>query len=516
MIYKNLFFISNFCIFQSTMDIKFTTTGFRAKIAEGFTAQNVQRTTYGIVSHIFNDNYYGFKGAGYVKHCKEKKVNFKRPLVIVGHDTRGMSRQFARVAANELTANGIIVKMAKFPMPTPAAQWAVLDECAVGAIVITASEFEYDFNGLKWVSFYGGIANKEIMSDIENRIPRATSALLSASSLDYDYENSAINELNFRDEYLKHLAKVINVKAIKNSKLKVGVDPLFGASAGYLRRFLEKSGLKPQSIHSIHENRDIFFGHKTPNAGPDALKELSKLVVKNKLNIGIACNSDADRFGIIDEKGQWVSPNEILALVLEHLIKNKKLTGRVCRSVITSHLIDEVANAHRMQVRETPVGFKHINNLMLTGKYLMGAEETAGLAVSTNIPDRDGILACMLIVEMMAMEKKSFDKIRKDFYKKYPMHYSKKVSLPLTELEIETLMEKLDINPPLSISNVSVWRIDQTDGFKFILKKGSWLAVRPSGTDNIIRIYAESKDKKLPDLLIKETKKIISQILKRK
>ncbi len=495
------------------MDIKFGTTGFRAKIAEGFTAQNVQRITYGIISHIYNEGYYGFKGVGYKKHCKEHKKNFKKPLVIVGHDTRGMSRQFARVAANELTANGMAVKMAKYPMPTPAAQWAVLDECAIGAIVITASEFEYDFNGIKWVSFYGGIANKEVMSDIENRIPRATSALLSASSLDYDYENSAINELNFRDEYLKHLAKIIDVNAIKKSKLKVGVDPLFGASAGYLRKFLEKAQLKP---YSIHEERDIFFGHKTPNAGPESLKELSKLVVKNKLHIGIACNSDADRFGIIDEKGQWVSPNEILALILDHLVRNKKLTGRVCRSVITSHLIDEVASVHRLQVRETPVGFKHITNLMLTGKYLMGAEETAGLAVSTNIPDRDGVLACMLIVEMMAMEKKSFERIRKDFYKKYPIHYSKKVSIPLTELEIKILMEKLDINPPLSINGISVWRIDQTDGFKFILKKGSWLAVRPSGTDNIIRIYAESKDKKLPDLLIKETKKIIQQIIKRK
>ena len=254
------------------------------------------------------------------------------------------------------------------------------------------------------------------------------------------------------------------------------------------------------------------FGGKVPNAGPESLKDLGKLVVSKKLHLGIACNTDCDKFGLIGPDGEWISPNQIAPVLLEHVILQRKQQGRVCRSLITTNLIDEVAKNHGMSVRETPVGFKYINELMISGQYIFGAEESGGIALSGNTPDKDGILACMLVLEMIAMSGKNLKQIFKDFYKKYKPSYDKKVSIPKKAVEIMQIMERLNLRPPLSINKMSVWRIDQSDGFKFILKNGAWLALRPSGTENLIRIYAEAKDQKLPDLLIAEAKKIIANL----
>lgn len=490
-------------------DIKFGTAGFRAVTAEGFTAVAVQRLTYGLSTHIFNHPYYGFEGEGYLRHCKENGKKHKKPLVIVGHDTRFMSRQFAMVAANTLVANGIAVRFAENPLPTPVAEWAVLNLSAVGAVVVTASEGDYTLNGIKWIPFYGAIANNEITQDIEKRIPGENASILKTSVIDYNYLNSAVLPFNFQREFLDYLDKTADVKMLKKSKIKVGIDPLYGTAVKYMRPFLEKHKV---DFEAIHENYDPLFGGKTPNAGPVSLQELSKLVVAKKLHLGIACDPDCDKFGIISSDGEWVSPNEIAALILEHLVVNKKRTGRVCRSVITSHLIDQVARQHNLLVRETPVGFKYISELMLTDQYLLGAEESGGIAIKDHLPDKDGLLACMLMVEILAFEGKTLKQLLKDFYKKYTNLYDKKMSIPKNEIEINQIMERLDINPPLSLCKTSVWRIDQTDGFKFILKDGSWLAVRASGTERIIRIYAESKEEKKPAALIAEAKKIIDSI----
>ena len=466
----------------------------------------MQRLAHGICSHIFENPYYGFEGEGYRRHLKEKNIKAARPLVIVGHDTRFLAAQFAKVAANVLSANGITVKFAQSPLPTPVAEWAVLKDGAVGAIVITASEAEYYAGGVKWISFYGGIANNEVTQDIENRVPGESSNALKMSSSEYDYLNSAVNIFDFQKEFLNYLDGALDVKIIKKAKLKVGADPLFGSAAHYFRPFLEKNGAQ---VFGLHEGSDPLFGGKIPNAGPVSLEELSKLVVSKKLDIGIACNPDCDKFGIIDNEGNWVSPNVISALILEHLVKNKKMTGRVCRSVITSHLLDSVAKAHNLLVRETPVGFKYITELMMTGQYLLGAEESGGIAVSGHIPDKDGLATCLMMVELLAAEGKKLTQIFKDFYKKYSVYYDQKVSVPKTETQINNILESLDIKAPLSLNKTSVWRIDSTDGFKFILKDGSWLAVRPSGTERIIRLYAESRDAKVPAQLIAEGKKIV-------
>lgn len=489
-------------------DLKFSTAGFRGTLGQTVTAQNIYRLACGISEHIFTNSYYGFEGEGYRKHIAQRGFKFKRPLVLVGGDTRFMSQNFADIVCDVFSSKGITVRRAKYPLPTPVAEWAVLNEGAVGAVVITASEADYTQNGLKWISYYGGIANNEVVADIETKTPPIN--MVTRSITEFGYKNAAVTEQNFRDEYIEHLMSFINVKAIKKAKLKVGIDPLFGAADNYFRHFLTKCG--GVEIYGINEGCDVLFGGRVPNAGPVSLNDLSKLVVSKRLHLGIACNSDCDKFGIIGPDGVWISPNQIVPVLLEHVILQRKQSGRVCRSLITTNLIDEVAKKHGMTVRETPVGFKYINELMTSGQYIFGAEESGGLALAGNTPDKDGILACMLVLEMIAMSGKSLKQIFKDFYKNYKPSYDKKVSIPKKAIEIMQIMEKLNLRPPLSINKMSVWRIDQSDGFKFILKNGAWLALRPSGTENLIRIYAEAKDPKLPDILIAEAKKIVSNL----
>lgn len=492
-------------------DIKFSTSGFRAVIAEGLTARSVQRLAFGISDHVLENSFYGFEGEGYVKHCKEQGKKPKKPLVIVGYDTRFLSKQFAFIAANALLASGIGVKMANEPLPTPVAEWNVLKEAAVGAIIITGSEAEYNVCGLKWIAYYGGIANNEIVEDIEKRTPSASSQLLKTSSIEFDHLNSAVIPTNtLKKEYMAHIEKLLDGKALKKAKLKIALDPLFGTAQYYFRTPLEKNGA---TVEAVNEGIDVLFAGKTPNAGPVSLSDLKKLVTSKKMHLGIACNPDCDKFGIIDSDGEWVSPNEIGPMLLHHIVKNKKLKGRVVRSVITSTLFDQVAKAHGLMLRETPVGFKYITELMTTGQYIMGMEESGGIAVANHIPDKDGLLACFLVVDMLAAEGKTLKQLRKEFYKKYRPMYDQKVSIPKTETEINRIMERLDIKPPLAINKTSVWRIDSTDGFKFILKGGSWLAIRPSSTERRIRLYAEAPDEKLPVVLIKEGKKIIESIV---
>ncbi len=492
-------------------NIKFSTAGFRAVTADGLTALNVQRLAYGISEHILEHPFYGFEGEGYKKHCQAQGKKMKKPLVIVGFDTRFLSKQLAYVAANAFVQNGISVKIAELPLPTPVAEWNVVNECAVGGLVITGSEGEYFVNGVKWIAYYGGIANNEIMADIAQRIPSPNAQILKASSTEFGELNSAVVvSKDFRKAYLARMASLINTRALKTAKLKVAVDPLFGSAKNYFRAFLEKYGV---TVEGIHEEDDVLFGGKTPNAGPVSLQELSKLVTSKKMHLGIACNPDCDKFGIIDAEGNWVSSNEIAPMLLDHLVRNKKQKGRVCRSVITSNLVDQVAKAHGLMLRDTPVGFKYITELMTSGQYVMGMEESGGIAISNHIPDKDGLLACLLVIDMLATEKKNLKQIKKEFYKKYKQLFDQKVSIPKTETEINRIMERLDIKPPLSIHKMSVWRIDSTDGFKFILKGGSWLAIRPSSTEHLIRLYAEATDEKLPAALIKEGKKIIDSIV---
>ncbi|MCX5784008.1 MAG: phosphoglucomutase/phosphomannomutase family protein, partial [Elusimicrobia bacterium] len=342
--------------------------------------------------------------------------------------------------------------------------------------------------------------------DIEKRANAISGVSARGGLHEFSYQSPVVELADLRKNYFKQVLSLLDLKTIKKSGLKVGTDPLYGAASAYLRPLVESLGLKAEGIH---EQRDVLFGGKTPYTGPESLSDLRKLVLAKKLDVGIACDCDGDRFGIIDSTGAWISPNEIIVLVLEHLVKNKNLKGRVCKNVVTSYFIDAVAKTLGIEVRETPVGFKFIGELMRTGQYILGGEESGGLTIKGHVPEKDGMLACMLVLELMAYEKKPLSKLRADLYKKYGRFESIKTSVPSGETNMAAISERLRAKPPLSIAGFSVWRIDQTDGFKFILRDGSWLGIRPSGNEPLVRIYAESADKKKLEALALEGKKIL-------
>ncbi len=496
---------------MATPTIKFGTSGWRAIIAEDFTVPTLRRVAHAAAEHVREHREYGYKGEEYLLSLhKDGKPAPKTARIIVGYDTRYMSEDFAKNAAEAIAAEGITAVFSAAEAPTPVVAWEVLRHNASGGFMLTASHNAPFYNGVKWTPYWGGAALPEITADLEARAQSLTIAEVE-KIIPFDHGVSAgiIKVEDFREDYFKQLASLLDLGAIKKAGLKIAADAVNGAARGYLRPMLERAGAK---VTALREERDVLFGGRAPDTGEENLKVLREAVVKGKLHLGLACDGDADRFGVIDSDGTWISPNLVLGLALEHLVKNRGLKGKVARSVMTSHFTDAIARSHGLEVRETAVGFKHVGNLMRTGQYLLGGEESGGLTVMNHVPEKDGILACLLMAEMVAYERKPIKKIIAELAKKVGTFTNTRLTLQLDKsMHMEGLVEKLKLNPPLSLGGVPVWRIDRTDGFKFIMKDGSWLGLRPAGlADPTVRLYAEAADQKKIAALCEAGRKIVS------
>lgn len=489
--------------------IKFGTSGWRARIGEHYNIYNLRRIAHATALHIKNNKQYGFDGEeynSYLESKRAKKSNF--PVVVVGYDTRFFSEIAARIVSEVFAYHGIHVLFSDIEAPTPTIAWLVMKYNAVGGVTITASHNPPEYNGYKWTPFWGGPATVDITNDLETRTLGMSDSLID-KYIDFDtaVNNKIIKIMDFHKDYFEQINRIVDFNTIKKAKLKIVVDSVYGTARTYLKPLLENCGVK---VISIRDKRDVYFGGHSPDTDEENLEELRKTVLKNKFNLGLACDGDADRFGVIGSKGKWYSPNEILALVYYHLVENRKLKGDVARSVMTSHMIDAIAKDYGSNVRETPVGFKYIGNLLRTGQYLIGGEESGGLSIINHVPEKDGILACLLIAEMVSYEKKDISYILENLYKKYGRFYTRRINFKISDnIDVSNLVEKLKKNPPLKIVNNSVWRIDHTDGFKFMFKNGAWLGLRPSGTEPLVRIYAEAHDEKLLNELVEAGKKIV-------
>ncbi|MCX7905100.1 MAG: hypothetical protein N2446_00165 [Elusimicrobiales bacterium] len=490
--------------------IKFGTSGWRAKIAEHYTVANLRKIAVATALHIKNNRKYGYGGEEYEFFLKSKGRNKPPfPLVVVGYDTRFFSEIAARIVSEVFAYHGIHVVFSNIESPTPVVGWMVIELGAVGGVVITASHNPPEYNGFKWTPFWGGPASVEITRDIEEKIFSITD-LQAEKYIDFEtaINNGIIKVVDFHENYFNQIKKIIDFKIIKTFKGSVVTDSIFGCARSYLRKIVESAGIK---VKGIREERDVYFGGKAPDTDEENLSALKEIVVKEKHSLGIACDGDADRFGIITSNGKWLSPNIVLALCYYHLINNKKLKGGVVRSVMTTHMVDVIAKENGFDVRETPVGFKYIGELLRTGEYVIGGEESGGLSVRGHVPEKDGILACLLILELMAYERKELEKIIENLEKRYGKFYNMRINFKISDsTDITQIIAKLEKNPPLKIASKSVWRIDTTDGFKFILKDGDWLGLRPSGTEPVVRIYAESRSNDFLMKIIEEGKKIFN------
>jgi len=482
--------------------IRFGTSGWRAVISDEFTFDGVRRVTQAVANHLRDSFEFGFRSPDYLAQAGGDA----RPAVVVGYDTRFLSEDFARETAEVLAASGVRSLLSKEEVPTPAVAWAVLKHKAVGGVTITASHNPAEYSGYKWTPFWGGPATPQVTLDIERRLSVALTPPKTLP-LEKAREEGWVELLSFREGYLKDLARFLDPKAFKGRRLRVVADAMHGAARRYLRPALKALGVEAQGLR---EDRDVYFGGLAPTPEGPAMEPLRQAVLKSRSDLGLACDGDGDRFGIIDEQGAWVSPNEVLGLVLDHLVRNRGLTGKVARSVMTSHFVDAVAKSHGLTVRETPVGFKYIGDLLRTGQYLLGGEESGGLSVMGHVPEKDGILACILVAELVAAERKPLSKVRKEVSKRVGPCVNVRLSIRSERPEeLRQVLERLKVRPPLDLGGASVWRIDQTDGFKFLLRDGSWLGLRPSGTEPVVRVYAEAPEAKKVDRLVDASRQIL-------
>ncbi len=474
------------------VQIKFGTAGWRAVISDEFTIGNVRLVTQAI--------------ANYVK----KQVTSDKQEVVVGYDTRFMSENFAKVSSTVLAANGIKALITTRDVPTPAFAYEILKRRTLGGINFTASHNPPEYNGIKFSPSWGGPALPETTDAIEKNCALLMKGESSIRDISWEKgkEKGLIEYVNPRLEYINRINELVNLEAIKKAKLKVAVDLLYGTGRDYLDTILKQAGCE---VKVLHNWRDVLFGGSPPEPSSVYLGELVKTVKEEKCDLGLATDGDSDRFGIIDRDGTFISPNQVLALLLNHLVKTRNWKGVVARSVMTTSFVDAIARIHDIQVKETPVGFKYIAQVMCQNGMVIGGEESGGLTIQGHIPEKDGILACLLIAEMVAFEGKSIGEILDDLYRKVGLFLSERINFHLKEDEIKNLKAKLKKDLPQEIAGLKVDKTVDLDGLKFILADGSWLGIRLSGTEPVVRLYVEADEAEKLKKLKEAGKRLIGE-----
>ncbi|MBA3765565.1 MAG: phosphoglucomutase/phosphomannomutase family protein [Acidobacteria bacterium] len=459
------------------MAIRFGTSGWRAIIADEFTFAGVRAVTRAICKHL---------RAGDATNGG---------TIIVGYDTRFLGERFAAESVKEIAAQGFRALLCNHPTPTPTISHAIRSERAVGGINFTASHNPPEYNGMKFSTADGAPALPEITRHVEQLISEIQA---SPEQTQAGSGESKSESYDPRPAYLDDLASKIRFEEIARVGGRYAFDPLWGTGRGYLDEVLRRHDVE---IETIHDWRDVMFGGRAPEPDSSHLDELREVVSKNSCALGLATDGDGDRFGVIDGNGRFITPNQLIALLFDYLAETRGWTGGVARSVATSHLVDRVAEARSLPVYETPVGFKFIGELINEDKIILGGEESAGMSIKGHYPEKDGILACLLAAEAVAARGASLSEQLAALYERVGRLESGRIGVRLTPELVASLPEKLK-QEPTEIGGQRVERVNRMDGVKFIFADGSWLLMRPSGTEPVVRIYAESEsDQNLEELL---------------
>lgn len=461
--------------------IRFGTDGWRGVIAGEFTFNNVKIVTQAICD--------------YVRESRPATPDsqLSTPSLIIGYDTRFLSDKFARAAAEVAAANGIKVLLTDGFAPTPAVSFAVVDKKADGAIMITASHNPYKYNGLKFKAPYGGSANPAITAAIEDFLEKNAAAGRDPETVDFETALSAgqIELFDPKNPYLARLAVLVDTAEIGGKNTAAVVDPMYGAGRGYLSDFLRSAGCQVLEIHNCDEP---YFGHFQPEPLEENLTELMDMVC-GEWPIGIGLDGDADRIGAVDFLGDFINSHVIIVLLLRYLHEVKGLSGEVVKTVSTTGLVDTMAAEYGLPVRETPIGFKYICEAMLSGDVLIGGEESGGIGVKGHIPERDGILMGALLVEMISHYGLSLGELWRDLQKKYGTFNYGRIDILVSADERGAIAGFMDNFRPAEILGAAVSSFNGIDGYKYTLADRSWLMIRPSGTEPVVRIYAEAVSK---------------------
>ena len=451
--------------------IKFGTDGWRAVIADTFTFENVRILAQAMAVWV----------------CKDaEKIPGEVVRVAVGYDNRFLSKDFAEATAAVLAANDIEVILSSASLPTPALSLACRDRRCVAGVVITASHNPAEYNGFKIKTAAGGGAGKNITNAVE--------AYLGVEPLRTDdfgklVADGKIKVLDLKKDYLKFIKGYVNLKKIKAATFRVTQDVMHGSGGTLLAEVLKGSGIRLELLRS---DVNPGFNNSRPEPLPQYLGGLIAKMKKEKIDIGLVLDGDADRVAAVLPGGEFLSPQKILALLALHLWKNRGIQGGIVKTICGTAMIDNMCKANGIKLYETPVGFKYISDLMMTEKIIVGGEEAGGMGFPNYIPERDGILAGLLLLEMMVYEKKNIGKILADVEKKYGRYYYDK-----TSISMKSLVKTLDpVKKMETILGKKVIAVKDYDGVKLELADDSWIMVRASGTEPILRAYAESKSPK--------------------
>jgi phosphoglucomutase len=450
--------------------ITFGTSGWRGILCEDFIFENVKVVTQAIADHVTAQ---GDRDKG----------------IIVGYDSRFMGDRFAKESARVLTGAGIKTFFCNRDTPTPVIAFEILRRRAAGAINFTASHNPPEYNGIKFSPSSGGPALPETTRDIERRANEMIGEICYREChLDDAVRTGLLEEIDPKERYLADLAEKVDFAAIARLGT-IALNPLYGTARGYLE---EPLLLRQGGVKLVNAHRDPYFGGFPPEPAEKYIQDFIGIVKGDPaIKLGLATDGDADRFGIVDEDGSYIEPNYVIALLLDYLIRMRGMTGGVARSVATSHFVDAVARKHGVEVYETPVGFKYIGELISQDKIIIGGEESAGLTIKGHVPEKDGILACFLVAEMVAREGLPVKALLERLYAQVGRYLTKRENITLSPEVEERFAGKLAATPG-EFAGLKVKDTVTIDGSKFILEDGSWLLFRKSGTEPVVRLYGEA------------------------
>lgn len=468
------------------MQIKFGTDGWRGVIARDFTFDNLSLVAQATMDYL-NREGLGDKG------------------LIIGFDRRFLSRDFARRVAEISAGNGIRARLSEEYAPTPAISWAVKESGAGAGIMITASHNPPEYNGFKIKESFGGSALPATTRILEEIVSFNIDNERRVLALPYEEACSKglIEIFDPREGYFHQIGRYVDLDLISRSGITAVVDPMYGAGCGFIQKLLP-------SVSEIHGIENPSFGGQAPEPIAQHLTELSELLKSGKFQVGLALDGDADRIGAVDENGDFFSSHCIFTVILRHLIEYKKLTGGVVKTVSTTRMIDLLAAKFGLDLYETPIGFKHICELMLEHDILMGGEESGGLGVKGHIPERDGILLGLLLLEAMAVSGKGLRQLLNETMDEIGHFHYQRIDRRIDSSAKERLIAKLGSTPPTEIDGRKVSSTNFSDGFKFIFENGDWLLIRPSGTEPVLRLYSEAGSMEQVDRFLRAAAAIAS------
>lgn len=457
-------------------EIKFGTDGWRAVIADDFTFGNVRRIA-DAAGRVFAEDHAG----GHV---------------MVGYDTRFGAGRFAAETARVLASHGLQVTLSDAYLPTPALSWATDRSDAVGAVMLTASHNPAEYCGFKLKTADGGSAPPEYTKRVEAAVPASDPGAVKG-----EYETA-----DLVTAYLEDLKSLVDGDAIRAAQLRVMVDPLYGAGRVYLARVLTELGV---GMEEIHGDENPGFGGLHPEPIPPHIDDMRSGVVSGGLPAGFSTDGDADRIGACDRHGAFVNPQRIFSLVLRHLVEDKGRRGAVVKTLTTSVLLDRLCRKLGLTCETTPVGFKYIYEKMVTEDVLIGGEESGGIGVPSHLRERDGLYMSLLLAEMMATHGKGLDELVADLFAVTgPMEYGR-VDLRLTQPQVEKLRADLPTLSADTLAGLPVNEIDRMEGAKFLMPDDAWLMLRGSGTEPLVRVYAEAPTMGMVDELLAAGKALV-------